>query len=198
MSTEPEIKDGASVLTPDGRTVTIWNVSADNGVRCSDGQWYCASALRHPSEAPMSTATKGERLTDAEIKAFAREHGAFDGSDYRGLILWENRMADGGGFFPFARAIEEAVLSRLPTPSTTPELTVRESLALGLVHQSRRVSISTVQRHLRIGYNAANELLQGLLAKGLIPKEYDHGLFDAKTFNPKAGEQHTGTGGERG
>ncbi|MEJ8837640.1 hypothetical protein [Ramlibacter sp. AN1133] len=41
-----DVREGAKVRTPRGSEVEIWNISADQGVRCSDGQWYCASQLR--------------------------------------------------------------------------------------------------------------------------------------------------------
>jgi len=41
----PEIIEGATYFTKDGRTVSAWRITADDGVYCSDLRYHCASEL---------------------------------------------------------------------------------------------------------------------------------------------------------
>ncbi|MCA0214564.1 MAG: hypothetical protein LCH79_15470 [Proteobacteria bacterium] len=69
-SPEPfEVKRGMKVLTPDGRTVEVWSISDDSGVRCSDYQWHCASELRPASNADRASSG----ATPADVRMLTRD-----------------------------------------------------------------------------------------------------------------------------
>ena len=57
--------------------------------------------------------------------------------------------------------------------------------ARALIIEHQRGSISLVQRHLRIGYNAASELLEALEAEGVVGPVGSEGEYGQKVLVPK-------------
>jgi hypothetical protein len=63
-------------------------------------------------------------------------------------------------------------------------------IARGIVIEARRGSISLVQRHLQIGYNAAAELLETLEAEGTVGPIGSDGDYGRKVLVPRESGQN--------
>jgi DNA segregation ATPase FtsK/SpoIIIE, S-DNA-T family len=103
-----------------------------------------------------------------------RVHGAFCSDDevHRVVADWQKRgqpqyidgLLDEGGNTP----VTAGELQSAAAGSDDPEADALYDEAVHYVCQSRRASISSVQRKLRIGYNRAARLIEAMEAAGVV------------------------------
>jgi len=107
----------------------------------------------------------GAFVDDHEVHAVAEFLRAQGQADYLEEVLADTQMTADG---------QQIGATGLPEAATGDESDELYDKALAYVTQSRRASISGVQRHLRIGYNRAARLIEEMEAQGVVtPPEHN-------------------------
>ena len=108
----------------------------------------------------------GAFVDDHEVHAIVDYLKSLGEPDYVDAILEENQMTTDGLTINASGIPKEA-------PSDTDEL---YDQAVAWVTESRKASISSVQRHLRVGYNRAARIIEEMEASGVVSTPEHNGL----------------------
>lgn len=163
--------DGQShdVIADDGETVTVtaWWRTCSEGMEYIEADMRKGRISRHYTYRNAGVTACGAAARDvgnASVVAPVFEHR--DGqkwTDFNDLHVEQSLDA-------VASQINAAVVAALapPVPSGTEHGDALFDQAVSVIREQRRVSVSLIQRHLRIGYNRAARLIEQMEGQGIV------------------------------